>query len=1047
MIALQRAYSQRRLVEMRISGGFPHAPYQPTRSADDHAGIDESLRANAGVLLAERVLANTDDLAAHLALGRFYLAGAKFDEAERELTALLNKAPNRADIHNDLGVTLFGKGQLALALRHFDQAVQLDNRLGEALFNGALCHQKLMLLHAAQEDWKRYLELERNQRWTEEARHHREQIEALSKIDWNETGKQAQEKFILAYRQHDDERAQALVNEHANWIELLAANQIIPEYLEQRQQGNKPAAEENLRLAEYIGHSLATLKGDRAVADAVRFYKLMPRQTWNAHLAAYQQYKEGKSLSGKGDYTAATRELRNAAKVLAQLGDPFYSERTELLIGNNLYEQKQYLECLALLSRILPQMSKRDHKKHEILALSTLGYAYDFLGNHSESLNYLQHALSVEQTGNLLGERGANFLNFIGINQAYLGQHRAAIKTFGQALEVSLTSARSLLTEAVYQNLANSYMGLKDYWMAAQYQGEVLFRKEQVSAPNLYYLSNTLTNTGQVYIHLGDDDKARFYLERALQVNQSIKDIGERTDADVFTLSRLGRLYRSSGDLAEAAKIFDRCRAQLGQKQEYRLEVYADSARTRLALGQYPSAREELDQAIQLYEENRAWLAQESERNFFFTQGQDLYDDMVLLLYDHLNQPEAALDYSERSKARSFLDLVSTEARLVTEGEKSEVRLLGDAQPRHFTEMAATLPGDISLLHYAVTGDKIIVWLINRGRPLQTAEVSIGAEALQQKVQQFLTAIKQRLPLPQVRAQAQQLYTDLIEPVAPFLEPGKTLCIIPDGALHYLPFAALICPATGHYLVQDYGLTTCPSASIFLYCLELHRRKPRARSKLLAIGNPSADSQLKLSALPFAEQEVDQVAHYYPVVTKLLRQEAHEDHVLQAMPRFDVIHFATHCLIRDKEPMFSALALAPESPTPSQIQTLTMADPRRRDGLLQVFELYGLQLPQTSLVVLSACESGLGGFLEGEGIVGLTRPFIRAGVPTLVVSLWPIPDSKATVDVMAQFHRRWQAGYQPADALREAQINLLSHDQSYQHPYYWAPFLVVGSYQ
>ena len=112
------------------------------------------------------------------------------------------------------------------------------------------------------------------------------------------------------------------------------------------------------------------------------------------------------------------------------------------------------------------------------------------------------------------------------------------------------------------------------------------------------------------------------------------------------------------------------------------------------------------------------------------------------------------------------------------------------------------------------------------------------------------------------------------------------------------------------------------------------------------------------------------------------------------------------------------------------------------DGLLYLNELYGMRLPRTRLVVLSACQSGLGQYYRGEGIVSLVRPFLAAGAPTVVASLWPV-DSKATSDLMIEFHRQRKlaVGINTAEALRKAQTEL---SRTYEHPFYWAPFIVVG---
>ena len=114
------------------------------------------------------------------------------------------------------------------------------------------------------------------------------------------------------------------------------------------------------------------------------------------------------------------------------------------------------------------------------------------------------------------------------------------------------------------------------------------------------------------------------------------------------------------------------------------------------------------------------------------------------------------------------------------------------------------------------------------------------------------------------------------------------------------------------------------------------------------------------------------------------------------------------------------------------------------DGLLYLDELYGIKLPRTKLVVLSACQSGLGHYYRGEGIVSLVRPFLAASVPTVMASLWPV-DSRATSDLIIGFHRqRTLSGRRAAEALRATQLEMLQQEP-YRHPYYWAPFIIVGN--
>ncbi|MDW8239061.1 MAG: CHAT domain-containing protein [Acidobacteriota bacterium] len=1041
MSVLRQAYQAWRPLEPRISGDFPYAPYQSHRSDQGDSFAHDRRLSVVGTLLAERVLSASEPAARH-ALVRFFLNQQKFDDAARELTALLNDETVNAEIHNDLGAAFFAQGRLADALRAFNQAVQMDADWPVAWFNRALCHQRLWLLHAAEQDWQRYLHLETDGGWLQEARNHLATLQNQRQTGWEDQQQHIQQQFITAFDQNDATRMEQLVKDFAFWIEPLAVNQTIPDYLTARHENDESAAQRHRQLCDSIGRLLATLKGDTAVADAMQAYQALPRRVWAEHLSACRQYLQGRRLAHAGQYDAAVQALTRAASVMRRLGDPLYAERAELFIADNLYAQTKFAQTLDQLERVLPQVRQRNHKWHELYALILLGKTYSFLGYYSESLKYLQQALALEQTHHLWGEAAEIYLA-IGNNQVYLRQYDSAIATYQQALALGLKTARPLLTDAIYQNIASAYMGLNDEWMASRYQQEVLTRKQQATQTNWSLFSNTLTNAAQLQIKLGDYEEARRLLNRALEINRAITHADERRDAQAFTLSRLGRLEHAVGRLSEAAAIFDQCRLLIGQKQERRLELFFDSAQTHLAMNQLEAARQHLEQAIEIFEQNRAQLAQEAERNFFFTRAKQVYDQMALLLYERFDDAMAALDYAERAKARSFLDLVSTPTLMLSQDNLSTITLAADARPRRTGDLIASLPDDVTLLQYAVTDRKILIWLLDRHQPLRTADVPVAVADVRQRLRTLRSAINQRAPLPLLREQAQDLYRILIEPIAPFLDAKKKLCIVPDDVLHELPFAALVSPTTGRYLIEDYPLCFSPSASIFLHCHELSQRKPTSRSRLLAVGNPSVAEHLRLAPLPFARQEIERIGASYPVAVTLVGRDATEDRIRSLMPQYDTIHFATHFLMREREPMFSALALAPLSADAAGAPLLPR--PGHRDGLLQIIELYSMQLSQTSLVVLSACNSALGDFFSGEGLVGLTRPFIRAGVPTLVSSLWPIADSPTTVELMTVFHQRWRSGASAAAALRAAQTNILSGPAANQHPYYWAPFLVVGS--
>ena len=220
---------------------------------------------------------------------------------------------------------------------------------------------------------------------------------------------------------------------------------------------------------------------------------------------------------------------------------------------------------------------------------------------------------------------------------------------------------------------------------------------------------------------------------------------------------------------------------------------------------------------------------------------------------------------------------------------------------------------------------------------------------------------------------------------------------------------------------------------------------------ILAVGNPlfNRTQFAQLKTLPDAEREAQESAASYSRRSTIVGPQAVESEVRAGLKVCDVAHLAVHCLVAEKSPWLAALVLAEQgsgvrgsASVSKPLVVGTQSSPE--DGLLYLNEIYDIKLPRARLVVLSACESGLGQYYRGEGIVSLIRPFLAARVPTVVASLWSV-DSRATADLMIQFHReRKTNNIGTGDALQAAQVKMIRSAQ-YRHPYYWAPFISVGA--
>jgi CHAT domain-containing protein len=392
-----------------------------------------------------------------------------------------------------------------------------------------------------------------------------------------------------------------------------------------------------------------------------------------------------------------------------------------------------------------------------------------------------------------------------------------------------------------------------------------------------------------------------------------------------------------------------------------------------------------------------------------------------------------------------------------------------------------------ALLEFAVLESKAYLFAVTRsslakGQPdFRVYTLAVGSKQISQDVDDF----RRRLAghYSNIKIQARRLYDLLLAPAAAQLRGKRTLCIVPDGPLWHLPFQALI-THSGKYLAEDCAISYAPSLAALREMTTPKESEQRDRRfgepsatisgrmrsdraggqrdskretetritipvNLLAIGNPALNQEGRsvvaaihrdeaLGQLPEAEVEVNALASIYGRAQSrvLTGEKARERAVKDESPRYQILHFATHGILDDRNPMYSHLVLSRESDNPDE------------DGLLEAWEIMKLDL-KARLVVLSACQTGRGQVRPGEGLVGMAWAFFVAGVPTTVVSQWNV-ESASTSRLMIDFHTNLVRGrdsqgrpLSTAQALRLAQLKLLK-SRAYSHPFYWAGFEVLG---
>jgi CHAT domain-containing protein len=409
---------------------------------------------------------------------------------------------------------------------------------------------------------------------------------------------------------------------------------------------------------------------------------------------------------------------------------------------------------------------------------------------------------------------------------------------------------------------------------------------------------------------------------------------------------------------------------------------------------------------------------------------------------NHLNR-RLAVSCSDRG-TRPCRELVQERDAVRAEWNELFTRLHADhaaAAAPHDDGVRIDVPGALgngAILEYVVDDDSTIVFSAVRGpdgTSIEAAKIPLGRAALEARTGAYLRRIEMRDV--EWTADAAALYRLLVAPLKNQLARATSLIIVPDGPLWRLPFGTLT-DRRGRPLIERFAISYAPSIDSLHRMLAVRSTARNSGPALLALGDPALGDRAvrplhggRFAPLADAAREARAVgALYAPSSHVLTGRAATEAALVAEAPEYRVLHLATHALIDEKTPLYSAIALT------------AAAEENGDDGLLEAREIADLSL-RAELVVLSACDTARGRVTTGEGVIGLSWAFLAAGTPTLVVSQWKAA-SRPTAELMIEFHRLLQHGYSKAEALRRAALNVRS-DPRYADPLYWSPFIVLGA--
>lgn len=1031
--ALVAAYKGRRPLQARISG-LAYAPFISRRGeSDDFDAVNRDL---AERLLLEAV-AEKPTSSARQALAQFYLMSGSPVKAMVHLEEALKQDPKNSSLHNDYSVALLEIGQavppdedasnaLHYLARSFEEvkiAVQLNSANVEALHNQALVLQRLKLPEQQKKAWQDYLAKETDDRWTAEARRN---IENLSSTDASHRGN-ALDAFVTAALAQDNQRAwQVLTGNKEMITESFIPQELANSFLKASGNQDPQHANKLLTALHFAGKLEMANARDPFVSDLAQYYARTSSAQRKTLQDAHALLRKGYIACLNADYDQTP--FVEAQKLFLLAGDVWEAKICDYWIAyclsqaGELGKSTQLLESLARFSK---------GKQYHWLAgqaLCWIANNHTDLGEYSKSIESYDRAL---RTANAINDvyNEQKILSQWGNTHLRLNQPERSLQYNWRALQLvdwRLSSVRQ--TWRIYLYTARALIALKLFEAANQYEEEMLdlalkvIKDPAVSHYSYLYLA-------QIEAGKKNFPKAIQLASESLKLAESVSDSENRQKLRTGALMLVAQLQRQSGAVVEALKTYNEVieNASKMELQLFKLDAYKGRLLCYTALKDNANFEAQLVNVLEEFEKNRQRIVEEQNRNTFFDLQQNVYD----LAIDHAVERQdylGALNYSEQSRARSLLQALKQ--RTNNDSPQTATVAIPNA-----SEIQRQLPSDLQVLQYAVLDDKVVLWLITK------AAVTVRVKEIPFNELRSLTSdyVKNISSGPgrgeKLRSVSNQLYDILIGPVSAELDPRKALCIIPDKTLSYVPFSALISPASQRYLVSDFLLLSSSSLNVLVhYTGDVKNQASRSRETVLAIGNPAFDrtEHPNLDDLPAAEREATGIAARYSRALTLVGPDAIKNTVAQSLPGADVIHFAGHYVANQAEPRLSKLVLAKQRGSTSNDLTIG--------------ELLAMRLPRAKLVVLSACETSGRDYYKGEGLVGIARTFLELGVPLVVTTQWSV-ESESAARLMLKFHEFRTSGQSSVEALHNAQLAMLNdQDPTFRDPYYWAAFTPLGGY-
>ncbi len=796
-------------------------------------------------------------------------------------------------------------------------------------------------------------------------------------------------------------------------------------------------------------------------------------------------------LTERGEYPAAVAALNEARTIQAALRNPFAVAVVDSNLANIKQETGDLRGALAIHLASAETFEQAGLKEPLATIFNNIGRIYDVQGDRLSALEYYDRAvaLCLELGLKPLAATALNNAGLVLFNslrpvllaaapdsdeaRAARAELAQAAAMFEQAVELLEQLGDRRILATVLNNLGQTYADLDRVDEAREQLDRALaLHREMAQQPGL---CQTTANLALLHHRAGDTVAAERLLRESLAISERIGDVVVRG----MVLLNLAQIVHGAGRdeeaiawLYQAVELIEQRRAMLGGGERQQRRFLEDNIQAYLLLIEALLATGRPEDAFAVAERSRGRALLDMLDSGHLDWTQRLPPDSAAGLHGREQAVSAANLTLNRLAARpGVTEAALGAARLALETARGalrdeENRLAGrypdlaaesGRRPLDLQQAAAALPDDTALLEYAFGSSEAFVftvWREGQTPRLRAGHVDSGDLPLAERVTDFRRACAN--PRRRYKAQAADLYRRLVAPaLAELPEHIRRLVVVPDRELYDCPFQALWDESSESFLSDRYELVYAVSASLLAATLRLgaaRRGEPPARGMLVVADPefaaaaprpadaPPAVRGFDLARLPGTREEARRIAEIMPEVNVLAGAEAQETRVKESLPAYRYLHFATHGLLDPDEPLYSSIALA---------------EPREpgEDGFIEAREVARESL-HAELVTLSACQTGRGKTECGEGLIGLPWAFFVARVPTQIVSLWSVDDFM-TQELMTRFYRRLAAGECKAAALRAAAAELRAAELegpdgrrvNPTHPYFWAPFVVLGDWR